>query len=95
MAPRTDRTTRIPSGVASPATAKGSVFVKLSKRCRQLKQMAGLRKDPCLNGSEVVAVFQAKGRLNSAVGGDSKTLSVFEGTTLVYYGLKPRLKRLS
>jgi len=33
MAPRTDRTTRIPSGVASPVTtnhaAKGSVFVNL------------------------------------------------------------------
>ena len=33
MAPRTDRTTRIPSGVASPLTtnhaAKGSVFVNL------------------------------------------------------------------
>ena len=35
MAPRTDRTTRIPSGVASPVTtkhaAKGSVFVNLGK----------------------------------------------------------------
>jgi len=29
MAPRTDRTTRIPSGVASPVTMKGSVFVNL------------------------------------------------------------------
>jgi hypothetical protein len=42
-----------PSGVASPITtnhaAKGSVFVKLSKRRRQLKQMAGLRKAPCLS----------------------------------------------
>ena len=60
MALRTDRTTRIPSGVASPVAAKGSVFVKLSQGCRQLKQMAGLRKAPCLNGSEVVAVFQTK-----------------------------------
>ena len=49
IAPTTDRTTRMPSGVASLVTAKVSVFVKLSKRFRQLKHMAGLRNAPCLS----------------------------------------------
>ena len=45
MAPRTDRTTRIPSGVASPVTAnhaaKESVFVDL-RNAGNLEVVAGL-----------------------------------------------------
>jgi len=46
MAPRTDRATRIPSGVASPVTtkhaAKGSVFVNL-RNAGNLKNWRGVR----------------------------------------------------
>ena len=42
MTPRTDRTTRIPSGVASPVTTNHTERFRVSQldKCRQLKKMA-------------------------------------------------------
>jgi len=78
MAPKTDRTTRISSGVASPVitnhAAKGSVFVNL-RNTGNLKNCPTRRRDA---GAGAVLAYPGGGGVRPGVCGSVSTLTCFE-----------------